>query len=99
MPRRTRASGGFIRKKKDRKPKVEELLFSVVASNQDMENAWIEGMYATFEEAKDMVDNFIQKDIDLYVYSKDNRVLYTKKGVIGGELWVHWICSNLKPRY
>ena len=86
MPRRTRPSGGFIRKKKNRHPVVEELLFSVVASNQDMENAWIEGMYPTFEEAKDMVDNFSRKDIDLYVYSKDNRVLYTKKGVIGGEL-------------
>jgi len=86
MPRRTRTGGGFIRKKKNRNPVVEELLFSVVASNQDMENAWIEGMNTTFEEAKDMVDNFTQKDIDLYVYSKDNRVLYTKKGVIGGEL-------------
>tara|TARA_R110000824_G_scaffold88088_3_gene216720 strand:- start:9457 stop:9717 length:261 start_codon:yes stop_codon:yes gene_type:complete len=86
MPRRTRPSGGFIRKKKNRHPVVEELIFSVVASNQDMENAWIEGMYPTFEEAKDMVDNFRQKDIDLYIYSKDNRVLYTKKGVIGGEL-------------
>ena len=99
MPRRTRPSGGFIRKKKNSHPVVEELIFSVVASNQDMENAWIEGMYPTFEEAKDMVDNFRQKDIDLYIYSKDNRVLYTKKGVIGGELWVYWICSNLKPRY
>ena len=86
MPRRTRASGGFIRKKKNRNPEIEELLFSVVASNQNMDNAWIEGMFPTFEEAKEMVDNFIQKDIDLYVYSKDNRVLYTKKGVVGGEL-------------
>jgi hypothetical protein len=86
MPRRKRMKGGIIRKKKEQAPRIEELVFSVVASNQNMENAWIEGMFPTFEEAKEMVDNFIQKDIDLYVYSKDNRVLYTKKGVVGGEL-------------
>ena len=86
MPRRKRMKGGFIRKKKEQAPRIEELVFSVVASNQNMDNAWIEGMFPTFEEAKEMVDNFIQKDVDLYVYSKDNRVLYTKKGVIGGQL-------------
>ena len=99
MPRRKRIKGGFVRKKKSKEPVVEELIFSVVATNEGMENAWIEGMYPSFEEAKDMVDNFVRKDIDLYIYSKDNRVLYTKKGVIGGQLWVYWICSNTKLRY
>ena len=86
MPIRKRIKVGFVRKKKSKEPVVEELIFSVVATNEGMENAWIEGMYPSFEEDKDMVDNFVRKDIDLYIYSKDNRVLYTKKGVIGGQL-------------
>ena len=61
MPRRKRIKGGFVRKKKSKEPVVEELIFSVVATNEGMENAWIEGMYPSFEEAKDMVDNFVRK--------------------------------------
>jgi len=68
-------------------------------ANNDMQENGGKPLDVSFEEAKEMVDNFIQKDIDLYVYSKDNRVLYTKKGVVGGELWVYWICSNTKLRY
>ena len=86
MPRRKRKQGRLLQKKRIKIYNTNDVSFSVVASNKNMDNAWIADTFATFEEAKSMVDNSSKKDIEYYVYSKDNRVLYTNKVDLSGKL-------------
>jgi len=86
MPRRKRKQGRLLQKKRIKIYNTNDVSFSVVASNKNMDNAWIADTFSTFEEAKSMVDNSSKKDIEYYVYSKDNRVLYTNKGDLSGKL-------------
>jgi len=65
---------------------VEEQKFRVLASADDLSNFWTVGYFSTFEQAKDEIDNIGTSDVLYYIYSDNNRVLYSTKGEIDGKL-------------
>ena len=56
--------------------------FRIIATNQTLTRAWIEGDFSSFREAKEKVDNFPTSDVIYYIHSDSSRVLYTKRGEI-----------------
>jgi putative SOS response-associated peptidase YedK len=77
MPRRTRRSGRLIQKKHRVKNPVNT--FRVLAErNSDF---WLEAEFNLFDEAKDFIDKIPANDINYYIHSENNRVLYSRKGI------------------
>ena len=56
--------------------------FRIIATSGDLKKAWIEGEYETFKEAKAIVDNFPESEINYYIHSDSSRVLHYRKGII-----------------
>ena len=57
----------------------EEGKFRIVAIEFALDNAWVVGNYATYREAKEIVDNMPSSNIDYYIHSDSSRVMYQRK--------------------
>jgi len=83
--RATRRERGLIRKPQSQKRGVvEEQEFRVIASSADLKDFWTVGYYADFEKAKAEIDNLDTSDVVYYIYSNNNRVLYSTTGETDG---------------
>lgn len=63
---------------------MEEQKFRVIASSSDLNDFWTVGYYADFKKAKDEIDNLNTSDVIYYIYSNNNRVLYSTTGETDG---------------
>jgi putative SOS response-associated peptidase YedK len=77
MPRRTRRSGRLIQKKNKVKTPVKT--FRVLAEKET--DFWLEAEFNLFEQAKAFIDKIPDNDINYYIHSENNRVLYTREGI------------------
>ena len=77
MPRRTRRSGRLLQKKHRIIRPVKT--FRVLAEKAS--DFWLEAEFNLFEDAKGFIDKIPANDINYYIYSENNRVLYTKEGI------------------
>ena len=85
MPRRQRRKGRLIQKPQNKKRnRVEEQKFRIIASSDDLTNFWTVGYSPTFERAKNEIDNLGTSDVIYYIYSDNNRVLYSTRGETDG---------------
>ena len=78
MPRRKRLRGKLIQKPKELVKEAQQ--FKIIAENQSPQNFWVFGEYSSFEIAKQEIDKLHTPDVNYYIYSDLNTVLYTKKG-------------------
>ena len=63
---------------------MEEQKFRIIASSSDLKDFWTVGYYADFKKAKAEIDNFDTSDVIYYIYSNNNRVLYSTTGETDG---------------
>ena len=73
--------------KKAAKPKKvveEEQKYRVIASSIDQKDFWTVGYYADFNKAKEEIDNLDTSTVIYYIYSDNNRVLYSTTGETDG---------------
>ncbi len=86
MPRRMiRRERGLIRKQQNKKREVvEEQKYRVIASSEDLKDFWTVGYFADFKKAKEEIDNLNTSDVIYYIYSNNNRVLYSTTGDTDG---------------
>jgi hypothetical protein len=54
--------------------------FRVIAENKTPQNFWLFGEYSSLDDAKQEIDKLHTPDVNYYIYSELNRVLYTKIG-------------------
>ena len=79
MPRRSRRRGRLIQKPKTTNNKKTNK-YKIIAENTPPYNLWTFGEYDSFEDARSILDNLQTSNVNYYIYSDLNTVLYTKKG-------------------
>lgn len=85
MRRQIRRDRGLIRKPQNQKKVVEEeQKYRVIASSIDQKDFWTVGYYADFNKAKEEIDNLDTSTVIYYIYSDNNRVLYSTTGETDG---------------
>ncbi len=78
MPRRKRLRGKLIQKTKPKEKESQK--FKIIAENLNPQNFWVFGEYSSFDIAKEEIDKLHTPDVNYYIYSDLNTVLYTKIG-------------------
>ena len=68
-----------IRRKGKLIQKVLKNSFKVLAIEDTSQKISVVGEYASFEEAKKIVDNMDVSKVSFYVYNNSNRVLYERE--------------------
>ena len=63
---------------------MEEQKYRVIASSEDLKDFWTVGCFADFKKAKEEIDNLNTSDVIYYIYSNNNRVLYSTTGDTDG---------------
>ena len=85
MRRQIRRDRGLIRNPQKQKKVVEdEQKYRVIASSIDQKDFWTVGYYADFNKAKEEIDNLDTSTVIYYIYSDNNRVLYSTTGETDG---------------
>ena len=85
MRRQIRRDRGLIRKPQNQKKVVEEeQKYRVIASSEDLKDFWTVDYFADFKKAKEEIDNLNTSDVIYYIYSNNNRVLYSTTGDTDG---------------
>jgi len=79
MPRRSRKKGRLIQKPKATNTNKTNK-YKIIAENINPYNLWTFGEYDSFENARSILDNIQSSNVNYYIYSNLNIVLYTKKG-------------------
>jgi len=67
---------------KPKKESLKEANFKIIASKNHLNDIWTEGEFETYEDARRSLDSHTTSAVTYYIYSDDNRVLYTKTGGI-----------------
>tara|TARA_R110000824_G_scaffold360465_1_gene548206 strand:- start:106 stop:303 length:198 start_codon:yes stop_codon:yes gene_type:complete len=63
---------------------IEEKKFRVIASSVDLKDFWTVGYYSDINQAKDEIDKLDTSQVIYYIYSNNNRVLYSTTGETDG---------------
>jgi hypothetical protein len=79
MPRRARRRGRLIQKPKTAKSH-DTGRYKIIAENTNPYNLWTFGKYDSLQDARAVLDNIETSNVNYYIYSDLNIVLYTKRG-------------------
>jgi hypothetical protein len=85
MRKQVRRHGKLLQGARKRIPEIQQAevtVFRVTATSSDLQNAWVEAEYPTFEEAQSFVDELPKSEVNYYIHSDSNRVLYFRKGIV-----------------